>query len=107
MRWGNFVVVRARGELSAKAGEQLREYVLKIQGEQPVILDLLEVPHCDVAGIAAIRDVRQLLDEQAWAFAIVADPSGSCAESLETEPDAIETYSDKRAARSALHHAAL
>jgi hypothetical protein len=81
--------------------------VLKIQGARPVILDLLDVRRCDSGGIASVRDVVQLLEEQAWACAVVADPSGACAEALEADADPIATYRDRRAARSALHHAAL
>ena len=81
--------------------------MLEIQGTRPVILELWDVRRCDPEGIAAVRDVTHLLEEQAWACAVVADPSGPCAEALEADADPIATYRDRRAARSALYHAAL
>ena len=105
--WGHFIVVTVRGELNAAHSEELRKCVLKIQGAWPVILDLSDVSRCDPVGIATIRDVEHTLEDQAWACAVVADPSGPCTDALEAEPEPIETYPDRRAARSALHHAAL
>ena len=105
--WGHFLVVAARGELNATTSGELKECVLKIQGARPVIVDLWDVSRCDPAGIAAVRDVKHLLDEQAWACAVVADPAGPCAKALEANPEPIGTFADRRAARSALHHAAL
>jgi ABC-type transporter Mla MlaB component len=105
--WGHFIVVSTRGDLNATNSEELKKCVLEIQGAWPVILDLSDVSRCDPAGIATVRDVTQLLESQAWACAVVADPSGPCAEALESDPEPIETYPDRRAARSALHHAAL
>jgi ABC-type transporter Mla MlaB component len=105
--WGHFIVFAVRGELNAKTSEELKERVLKIQGDRPVILDLWDVSRCDPAGIAAVRDVQHLLEEQAWACAVVADPRGPCTDALEADPEPVGTYPDRRAARSALHHAAL
>ena len=105
--WGHFLVVTVRGELTAANAEKLKACVLKIQGARPVILDLWDVRQCEPEGIAAVRDVMHLLEEQAWACAVVADPSGPCAEALEADADPIATYRDRRTARSALYHAAL
>ena len=105
--WGHFIVIHVRGELNARNSEELKECVLQIQGARPVILDLWDVPRCDPAGIAAVKDVQHLLDDQAWACAVVADPGGPCTKALEDDPEPIGTYADRRAARSALHHAAL
>ena len=107
LQWGQFVVVVARGALNANTGDALKNCVLEIQGAQPVILDLWDVPRCDLAGVSAVRDVKQLLEERAWALAVVADPSGPCAEALGEGPSPIEIYANRRAARTALHHAAL
>jgi hypothetical protein len=101
------MVVVVRGELNATNRQELTDCVLKGQGAQPVILDLWDAPRCDPAGIAAIREVKQLLDEQAWAFAVVADPDRQCAKTLGAGPDPIRTYRDRHAARDALHYAAL
>ena len=105
--WGSFLVVSVRGELAAASGDELKKCVLKIQGAQPVILDLWDVQQCDPAGIAAVQDVVHRLEEQAWACAVVADPAGPCADALEADADPIATYRDRRTARSALYHAAL
>jgi anti-anti-sigma regulatory factor len=106
-QWGQFAVIVVNGELNATNGQALTDCVLGIQGAQPVILDLSGAPRCDPGGIAAIREVKQLLEDQAWAFAIVADPSRQCAKSLGADPDPIPTYADRHAARDALHYAAL
>jgi anti-anti-sigma regulatory factor len=105
--WGQFMVVVVRGELNAANRQALTDCVLKVQGTRPVILDLSGAPRCDPGGIAAIREVKELLEDQAWAFAVVADPSRQCARALGNGPDPIATYPDRHAARSALHHVAL
>ena len=105
--WGHFIVLAVRGELNASSSEELRKSVLKIQDARPVILDLSGVPRCDGAGIAVVTEIQHQLEDQAWAFAVVADPDGPCAKALEADPEPIGTYPDRRAARSALHHAAL
>ena len=101
------MVVTVRGALDGRNREKLQDCVFEIQGAQPVILDLWDVPRCSAAGIGAVRDVKELLERQAWAFAVVADPSGPWPEALGSGPDPIATYTDRRAARSALHYAAL
>ena len=106
-QWGQFMVIVVRGELNGTNRQELTDCVLRIQGAQPVILDLWDAPRCDPGGIAAIREVKQLLEEQAWAFAVVADPDRQCAKTLGAGPDPIRTYRDRHAARDALHYAAL
>jgi hypothetical protein len=101
------MVIVVRGDLNATNGQALTDCVLRVQGAQPVILDLWDAPRCDPDGIAAVRGVKQLLEGQAWAFAIVADPARQCARALEAGPDPIPTYADRHAARDALHYAAL
>ena len=106
-RWGQFIVVVVRGELNAANRQVLTDCVLSVQGDQPVILDLWDASGCDPGGIAAIREVRRLLENQAWALAVVSDPASPCAEALEAGPDPIQTHADRHAARNALHYAAL
>ena len=106
-QWGQFMVIVGRGELNATNRQELTDCVLRIQGARPVILDLWDAPRCDPGGIAAIREVKQLLEEQAWAFAVVADPDRQCAKTLAAGPDPIQTYRDRHAARDALHYASL
>lgn len=105
--WGHFVVVAVSGDLDANRGKELRHCVLGIQGAQPVILDLWDVPQCDPAGLGAVRDVKQLLEQRGWAFAVVADPLGPCATALESDSDPIRTYPDRRTARAALQYSGL
>ena len=81
-KWGQFMVIVVRGEINATNRQALTDCVLRVQGARPVILDLSDAPRCDPGGIAAIREVKQLLEDQAWAFAVVADPSRQCAKSL-------------------------
>lgn len=101
------MVIAVRGEINAANRQELMDCVLRVQGAQPIILDLWDAPRCDPAGIAAIREIGQLLEDQAWAFAVVADPDRQCAKTLATGPDPIRTYRDRHAARDALHYAAL
>jgi len=106
-QWGQFMVIVVRGELNATNCQALTDCLRRVQGAQPVILDLWDAPRCDPDGVATIREVKQLLEDQAWAFAIVADPSRQCARALGGGPDPIQTYADRHAARDALHYAAL
>jgi hypothetical protein len=106
-QWGQFVVVVVRGELNATNHQALTDCVLKVQGTRPVILDLWDASRCDPSGIAAVREVKHLLEDQAWAFAVVADPTTQCANALQAGPDPIRIYPDRHAARSALHHVTL
>jgi anti-anti-sigma regulatory factor len=106
-QWGHFVVLTLQGEFDGRGRDKLKDSVLWVQsgqprGGQPVLLDLWDLPRCDLAGIAAVRDVQELLESRGWAFAVVADPSGPWPKAL----DPIATYPDRRAARSALYHAA-
>ena len=105
--WGHFMVVAVSGDLDANRGKELRRCVMSIQGAQPVILDLWDVPQCDAAGVTAVRDVKQLLERRGWAFAVVADPFGPCANALEADSDPIRIYPDRRTARAALQHSGL
>jgi hypothetical protein len=106
-QWGQFIVIAVRGELKATNIQKLMDCVLEVQGAQPVILDLWDMPRCDPDGIAAVREIKHVLEDQAWAFAVVADPNRQCAQALESGSDPVTTYPDRRTARGALHHAAL
>jgi anti-anti-sigma regulatory factor len=102
--WGVLVVVVAAGELNADGAARLASYLRRVQLENDIVVDLWDVTHCDLEGIATLEAAKDRADATGWGFAVVADPEGPCAEALEASGSTIEMFADRHAARTALQN---
>jgi anti-anti-sigma regulatory factor len=104
--WGALVVVVAAGDLDVDGGARLASYLRRVQLENDVVVDLLDVTSCDPEGVATLEAAKERADATGWGFALVADPEGPCVQALEASAAAatIPTYADRHIARAALQN---